>query len=97
MASLQRLRLNKDEEESDARGDLSSAIVTSAAMEQSEAAEGSVDPKAAPRVSDTRQKLQAAGENYSKNNVYLGATISMLLDILIVVQVETLIVILCKA
>jgi len=54
-------------------------------MEQSEATEGSVGPKAAPRVSDTRQKLQAAGENYSKNNVYLGATISMLLDILIVV------------
>ena len=96
MASLQRLRLNKDEEESDARGDLSSAIVTSAAMEQSEATEGSVGPKAAPRVSDTRQKLQAAGENYSKN-VYLGATISILLDILIVVQIETLIVILCKA
>lgn len=97
MASLQRLRLNKDEEESDARGDLSSAIVTSAAMEQSEASEGSVGSKAAPRVSDTRQKLLAAVENYSKNNVYLGATISMLLDILIVVQVETLIVILCKA
>ena len=97
MASLQRLRLNKDEEESDARGDLSSAIVTSAAMEQLEAREGSVGPKAAPRVSDTRQKLLAAGENYSKNNVYLGATISMLLDILIVVQVEILIVILCKA
>ena len=97
MASLQRLRLNKDEEESDARGDLSSAIVTSAAMEQSEATEGSVGPKAAPRVSDTTQKLQAAGENYSKNNVYLGATISILLDILIVVQIETLIVILCKA
>ncbi|KAM7445347.1 calcium-dependent phospholipase C [Porites harrisoni] len=50
LASLQRLRLNKDEEESDARGDLSSAIVTSAAMEQSEATEGSVGPKAAPRL-----------------------------------------------
>lgn len=34
MASLQRLRLHKDDEESDARGDLSSAIVTSVALEE---------------------------------------------------------------
>ena len=47
LASLQRLRLNKDDEESDARGDLSSAIVTSAAMEQ--LGEGS---KGAPKVSN---------------------------------------------
>lgn len=34
LASLQRLRLNKDDEENDARGDLSSAIVSSVAMEE---------------------------------------------------------------
>lgn len=34
LASLQRLRLNKEDEESDARGDLSSAIVTSVALEE---------------------------------------------------------------
>lgn len=34
LASLQRLRLHKDDEESDARGDLSSAIVTSVALEE---------------------------------------------------------------
>ena len=48
LASLQRLRLNKDDEESDARGDLSSAIVTSVAMEIPDSIEGSRGP---PRVS----------------------------------------------
>ena len=47
LASLQRLRLNKDDEESDARGDLSSAIVTSVAMEVPNTVEAS---NSAPRV-----------------------------------------------
>lgn len=34
LSSMRRLRLNKDEEENDARGDLSSAIVASIATEQ---------------------------------------------------------------
>ena len=55
--------------------------MTSAATEQTEATEGSVGPIAARRVSDTMQKLHAADENYSKNNVYLGVTISLLLVI----------------
>jgi len=41
LASLQRLRLNKDDDESDARGDLSSAIVTSVAMELPETTDDS--------------------------------------------------------
>lgn len=47
LSSLQRLRLNKQDEESDARGDLSSAIVASVALEQPEQA----STGAAPMVS----------------------------------------------
>ena len=47
LASLQRLRLHKDDEESDARGDLSSAIVTSVALEEPGPTEAS---KTAPKV-----------------------------------------------
>lgn len=47
LASLQRLRLNKDDEESDARGDLSSAIVTSVALEEPGPTEAS---KSVPKV-----------------------------------------------
>ncbi|KAJ7370301.1 calcium-dependent phospholipase C [Desmophyllum pertusum] len=47
LASLQRLRLNKDDEESDARGDLSSAIVTSVALEEPNTTETS---RSVPRL-----------------------------------------------
>ncbi|KAL9970552.1 hypothetical protein ACROYT_G022950 [Oculina patagonica] len=47
LASLHRLRLNKDDEESDARGDLSSAIVTSVALEEPDLKEA---PKSVPRL-----------------------------------------------
>lgn len=36
LSSLQRIRLNRDEEENDARGDLSSSVVASVAMEQTD-------------------------------------------------------------
>lgn len=45
LSSLQRLRLNKEDEESDARGDLSSAIVASVALEQPEQASKSAAPR----------------------------------------------------
>ena len=47
LASLQRLRSNKDDEENDARGDLSSAIVTSVALEEPPSVGAS---KSVPRV-----------------------------------------------
>ena len=47
LASLQRLRSNKDDEENDARGDLSSAIVTSVALEEPTSVGAS---KSVPRV-----------------------------------------------
>ena len=47
LASLQRLRTNKDDEENDARGDLSSAIVTSVALEEPTSVGAS---KSVPRV-----------------------------------------------
>ena len=59
LSSMRRLRLNKDDEENDARGDLSSAIVASIATEETNDAS-----KPAPRVSGqckTRIDLYAWG------------------------------------
>ena len=62
LASLQRLRLHKDDEESDARGDLSSAIVTSVALEEPGPTEAS---KTVPKVG------KYFLENYSVAPIYM--------------------------